>query len=186
VGQDQVQHIEFTREIARYFNKRYGQTFPECEAYLTTTPRIMGIDGEQKMSKSKGNAIGLFESKAEIWEKLSKAKTDPARIRRTDPGTPQKCNIFSYHQLLTSEDEKAEINKGCRTAGIGCVDCKKMLLKNMMTVLDPIRKNYYQFQKNPQMIDNVLDENAKKCTIVAKETILEVKEKMGLKAVWKI
>lgn len=186
VGEDQVQHVEFTREIARYFNKRYGHTFPECEALLTTTPRIMGLDGEQKMSKSKGNVIGLMESKEEIWEKLSKAKTDPARIRRTDPGNPQKCNIFSYHQLFTPEAEKAEIDKGCRTAGIGCIDCKKILLKNMMIVLDPIREKYYQFQSNPQMIDSILDENAKKCTIVAKETILQVKEKMGLKVIWKI
>jgi len=186
VGEDQVQHIELTREIARYFNKRYGSTFPECEALLTKTPRITGLDGDQKMSKSKGNTIGLIESKEEIWKKLSVAKTDPARIRRTDTGTPEKCNIYYYHQLITQEFERAEIHHGCSTAAIGCIDCKKILLKNLMTVLDPIRNKYHALKAKPQQVYELLEENAKKCTIQAKSTILEVKEKMGLKPVWKI
>ncbi len=186
VGEDQVQHIELTREIARYFNKRYGQVFPECEALLTASPRIMGLDGEQKMSKSKGNTIGITETEAEVWKKLATAKTDPARIRRTDPGTPEKCNIYSYHKLVTPQDELAEIHKGCRTAAIGCVDCKRMLLKNLMAVLNPIREKYHALLSRPDDLSNLLEENAKKCTARAKQTMLEVKEKMGLKAVWKI
>ncbi|MBN1799173.1 MAG: tryptophan--tRNA ligase [Spirochaetales bacterium] len=186
VGEDQVQHIELTREIARYFNKRYGSTFPECEALLTETPRIMGLDGDQKMSKSKGNTIGLIEDKEEIWKKLSVAKTDPARIRRNDPGTPEKCNIYSYHKLITPETELAEIHQGCSTAAIGCIDCKKILFKNLMAELDPIRNKYHALTAKPKEVHELLAENAKKCTLQAKKTILEVKEKMGLKPVWKI
>jgi tryptophanyl-tRNA synthetase len=186
VGEDQVQHIELTREIARYFNKRYGSIFPECKALLTKTPRIMGLDGGQKMSKSKGNTIGLIESKEEIWEKLAVAKTDPARIRRSDPGTPEECNIYAYHILMTPKDELAEIHKGCSTAAIGCLDCKKILLKNLMAELDPIRERYHALKAEPKKIYGLLAENAKKCTIQAKSTILEVKEKTGLKPVWKI
>ena len=186
VGEDQVQHIELTREIARNFNKRYGSTFPECEALLTETPRIRGLDGDQKMSKSKGNTIGLIESREEIWDKLSVAKTDPARIRRSDPGTPEKCNIFSYHKLVTPDHERAEIHQGCTTAAIGCLDCKKILLKNLMAELEPISNKYHALKAKSQQVYELLEENAKKCTIQAKNTILEVKEKMGLKPVWKI
>jgi tryptophanyl-tRNA synthetase len=186
VGEDQVQHIELTREIARDFNKRYGHTFPECEALLTDTPRIMGLDGDQKMSKSKGNTIGLIETREAIWKKLSVAKTDPARIRRTDPGTPEKCNIYSYHKLVTPEQELKEIHRDCTTAAIGCLDCKRKLLENLMKVLDPIRERYLSLKNEPDKIKAVLEENAKKCTIQARKTILEVKEKLGLKAVWKI
>ena len=101
VGEDQVQHIEFTREVARRFNSRFGKTFPECQALLTESPRIMGLDGEAKMSKSKGNIIGVLETEDVIWQKLAPAKTDPARVRRNDPGTPEECNVFSYHLLVT-------------------------------------------------------------------------------------
>ncbi|MBW8003277.1 MAG: tryptophan--tRNA ligase, partial [Planctomycetes bacterium] len=127
VGEDQVQHVEFARVVARKFNDRYGRTFPECEARLTETPRIMGLDGDSKMSKSKGNYIALLETREEIWQKLAPAKTDPARARRTDPGTPEKCNIYSLHKLVTPGEELAEIHEGCRTAGIGCLDCKRKL-----------------------------------------------------------
>jgi len=100
VGEDQIRHIEFARDVSRKFNTRYGDTFPECKALLTRTPRAMGLDGTNKMSKSMDNYIALFEPEEEIWKKVSVAKTGPARKRRTDPGTPQKCNIFSLHQLV--------------------------------------------------------------------------------------
>jgi tryptophanyl-tRNA synthetase len=116
VGEDQVQHVEFTREVARHFNSRFGDTFPECQALLTTSPRIMGLDGDTKMSKSRGNTIGVLETPEQIWEKLRPAKTDPARVRRTDPGNPDVCNIFSYHKLVTPPDELAYCGNGCRTA----------------------------------------------------------------------
>jgi tryptophanyl-tRNA synthetase len=186
VGEDQVQHVEFTREIARYFNKRFGETFPECAALLTPTPRIMGLDGESKMSKSKGNHIGIFESSEAIWEKLRPAKTDPARIKRSDPGTPEKCNIYSYHILFTVEPELSAIHRGCTTAGIGCIDCKKALHKNMMNEFDPLREKYYTLRTQESGVRNLLDENAASCRKTVEKTLCEVKEKMGLKPVWKI
>jgi tryptophanyl-tRNA synthetase len=186
VGEDQVQHIEFTREVARYFNSRYGRTFPECQALLTKTPRIMGLDGDSKMSKSLENHIGLLESEEAIWTKLSVAKTDPARVKRSDTGNPNICNIYSYHKLVTSEDERDEIAVGCSTAGIGCIDCKKKLLANMMAVLTPIRERNENLMKNAHSIREILNNNAEKCKHIAKQTILEVKEKMGLNPVWKI
>jgi tryptophanyl-tRNA synthetase len=187
VGEDQVQHVEFTREVARRFNARYGNTFPECQAELTETPRVMGIDGDSKMSKSKGNFIGLLESREDIWQKLAPAPTDPARVKRSDPGTPEKCNIFSYHKLATAEPELSEyVARGCRTAGIGCLDCKRKLLENLMTVLDPIRQRYADLASRKTEIRDVLDANAAHCRKVSGRTILEVKKKMGLTPVWKV
>jgi len=187
VGEDQVQHVEFTREVARRFNARYGSTFPECQAELTANPRIMGIDGDAKMSKSKGNFIGLLESREEIWKKLAPAPTDPARVKRSDPGTPEKCNIYSYHRLATAEPELSEyVAQGCRTAGIGCLDCKRKLLDNLMTVLDPIQQRYADLTSRKAEIRDVLDRNAAHCRKVSGRTILEVKEKMGLTPVWKV
>ncbi len=187
VGEDQVQHVEFTREVARHFNSRFGDTFPECQALLTASPRIMGLDGDAKMSKSRGNTIGVLEMPDQIWEKLRPAKTDPARIKRSDPGDPDKCNIFSYHKLVTPPAELAEIDRGCRTAGIGCIDCKKALHKNLMKVLDPIRERHAELSggRKKEVADR-LEANAETCRRVAGETILEVKGKMGLKKVWKI
>ena len=187
VGEDQVQHVEFTREVARYFNARYGETFPECQALLTETPRVVGLDGESKMSKSLDNFIGILETRDEIWAKLAPAKTDPARVRRTDPGTPEICNIFSYHKLVTSEPElSGTIAEGCRTAGIGCIDCKRRLLANLMTVLDPIRERYHSLDARKDDVRAVLDRNAEICRKAAAETIMEVKKRTGLTPVWKI
>jgi len=186
VGEDQVQHVEFTREVARRFNARYGEVFPECEALLTRTPRILGIDGESKMSKSKGNTIGILEDRESIWKKLAPAKTDPARARRSDPGNPDICNIFSYHLLVTGEEEQKEIRHGCTTAGIGCLECKKILLKNLMAVLDPIRDRYESLLLRQAEIRDRLEENASICRGVARNTILETKEKMGMTKVWMI
>lgn len=187
VGEDQVQHVEFTREVARRFNSRYGDTFPECQAELTETPRIMGIDGEAKMSKSKGNFIGILESREEIWKKLAPAPTDPARVKRSDPGTPEKCNIYYYHRLATPEPDLSEyVAQGCRTAGIGCLDCKRKLLENLMTILDPIQERYSSLAARKDEVRDVLDRNAETCRQVSGRTILEVKEKMGLTPVWKV
>ncbi len=187
VGEDQVQHVEFTREVARRFNSRYGDTFPECQAELTATPRVMGLDGDAKMSKSKGNYIGLLETRAEIWAKLAPAPTDPARVKRTDPGTPEKCNIFSYHKLVTDQPELSEyIAEGCRTAAIGCLECKRKLLDNLMKVLEPIQERYQSFTANDREIRDILDRNAEACRKITGQTILEVKEKMGLRPVWQI
>jgi tryptophanyl-tRNA synthetase len=186
VGEDQIQHVEFTREVARRFNARYGDTFPECRAELTTSPRIMGLDGDAKMSKSRGNTIGLRETAEEIWPRLAQAPTDPARVRRSDPGTPEKCNIFSYHRMVTPEPELSEVvAKGCRTAGIGCLDCKRIFLKNLMKELDPIRERYSELAARPGMPGEVLERNAQVCREDAGRTLLEVKERMGLPRKWK-
>ena len=184
VGEDQIQHVELTREIARHFNSRFGETFPECKALLTKTPRIMGLDGECKMSKRMGNTIGLLENKDIIWKKLASAKTDPARIRRTDPGNPDICNIYSYHQLVSDTEEKEEISKGCTSAGIGCVDCKKKLLSNLFKILEPIQDQYHSLAAKKEFVRERLTANATKCRKISKETILEAKEKMGLTPVW--
>ncbi len=184
VGEDQVQHIEFTREVARRFNARFGVTFPECEALLTETPRIMGLDGDSKMSKSKGNTIGVLEDRESIWGKLATAKTDPARRRRSDPGNPDVCNIFNYHLLATGDDELEEIREGCTSAGIGCIDCKRKLLTNLMTILDPIQERFRHYSAKPEAVREKLDQNASHCRGVARETMLEAKEKMGLKPLW--
>ena len=187
VGEDQVQHVEFTREVARHFNTRYGQTFPECQALLTATPRVLGLDGDAKMSKSKGNTIGVLETPQQIWAKVGPAKTDPARIRRNDPGTPEKCTIWSYHLLVTPEDQKKEIHDGCTTAGIGCIDCKKRFQANLMNILDPIRERYEELGgSRKQEVEDRLESNGAKCRAVASATMLEVKGKMGLKKIWKI
>jgi tryptophanyl-tRNA synthetase len=187
VGEDQVQHVEFTREVARHFNSRYGDTFPECQALLTSTPRVMGLDGDAKMSKSKGNTIGVLETPEQIWAKVAPAKTDPARVRRSDPGTPEKCNIWSYHKLVTVEPELKLIHDGCTTAGIGCIDCKKRFHTNLMKILDPIRARYAELAGDRRAeVETRLEANAARCRAVASETMLEVKGKMGLKKVWKI
>jgi tryptophanyl-tRNA synthetase len=187
VGEDQVQHVEFTREVARHFNARYGETFPECRALLTATPRVLGLDGDAKMSKSKGNTIGILETTEQIWDRLRPAKTDPARVKRSDPGTPEKCTIWSYHLLVTPEADRPAIHDGCTSAGIGCIDCKKILHANLMKVLDPIRTRYTELSGPGRVeVEKRLEANAERCREVAKATMLEVKGKMGLKKVWKI
>ncbi|MGA2977788.1 MAG: tryptophan--tRNA ligase [Spirochaetia bacterium] len=187
VGEDQVQHVEFTREVARHFNSRFGQTFPECQALLTPTPKVLGLDGDSKMSKSKGNTIGILETPDQIWAKVGPAKTDPARVRRTDPGTPEKCTIWSYHLLVTPETERKEIHDGCTSAGIGCIDCKKRFHGHLMKLLDPIRERYGELSgRRRQEVEDRLESNAARCRAVAGDTIREAKEKMGLKKVWKI
>ena len=187
VGEDQVQHVEFTREVARHFNARYGDTFPECQALLTTTPRIVGLDGDAKMSKSRGNTIGVLETPEQIWAKLRPAKTDPARVKRSDPGTPEKCTIWSYHLLVTPDTERPGIHDGCTSAGIGCIDCKKILHTNLMTILDPIRGRHAELAGSGRAeVESRLEANAERCRQVTKATMLEVKGKMGLKKIWKI
>lgn len=129
IGEDQVQHIELAREIARKFNSRYGEIFPDPKEILSDAPRIMGIDGKTKMSKSRDNYISLVESSESIWKKLSTAVTDENRKRRTDPGNPEICNLFTLHKHYSSIEQIERINRECRTAEIGCVECKKYCMK---------------------------------------------------------
>jgi tryptophanyl-tRNA synthetase len=140
----------------------------------------MGLDGESKMGKSLDNFIGIGEEPEAIWEKLRPAKTDEARKRRSDPGDPGRCNIFSYHKLVTPEDELREIVAGCTGATIGCIDCKKIFHRNLMKVLDPIRERRQALAQHPERVREALAEGARKARVVARETLAGAKKLMGL------
>jgi tryptophanyl-tRNA synthetase len=180
VGEDQAQHLEFAREIARRFNHRFGDYFPEPQTLIGRGARVTGIDGEAKMSKSLENYIGVAEEPDAIWEKLRPAKTDEARKRRSDPGNPDRCNIFSYHKLVTPEEEIREIVKGCTTAGIGCLDCKKVFFNNLRKVLDPIRERRRALERDPEAVRAALREGALKARSIAQDTVRGAKKLMGL------
>ena len=180
VGEDQVQHLELMREIARRWNARYAKGFfPEPQPLLTKTKRVLGLDGKAKMSKSLGNTIGLFESPESIWEKLKPAATDPARKTRKDPGTPEICNIYTLHQGFSSSETVAEVAHKCRTAGWGCLDCKRVLADNMIKTLAPIGARAEGFKNNPAGVMEWLRSGAEKARKLAHRTIGEVRDKMG-------
>jgi tryptophanyl-tRNA synthetase len=183
VGEDQVQHLELSREIARRWNARYSPDtpyFPEPKPHLTPTRRILGLDGEAKMSKSLGNTIGLFEEPDAIWEKLKPAKTDPARQRRTDPGTPEICNIFTIHKGFSPPETVADVADKCRNAGWGCIDCKKVLFEHMNAELTPIRRRAAALRDEPGAVRSVLEQGATHARGIAQATMGYVKERMGL------
>jgi tryptophanyl-tRNA synthetase len=180
VGEDQVQHVELCREVARKFNSRFGNMFPEPQVILSSAPRILGVDGQGKMSKSMNNYIGLLEGKEAIWEKLRTAVTDVNRVRRKDPGDPYICNIFTMHRAFSQQEEMDEIEAGCRSAGIGCIDCKKKLFENMYADLLPIRDRAVALQKDPGYVRDVLREGARACTVEARATMDEVRAALGL------
>jgi tryptophanyl-tRNA synthetase len=182
VGEDQVQHLELMREIARRWNARFAEGsgyFPEPQPLLTQTRRVLGLDGKAKMSKSLGNTIGLFESPEAIWEKLRPAATDPARVTRKDPGTPELCNIYTVHQGFSPPDTVAEVADKCRTAGWGCIDCKRKLADNMIATLAPMRERAAALKRDPAGVMERLRAGAEKARKLARRTIVEVRERMG-------
>jgi len=211
VGEDQVQHLELSREIARRWNTRFSPGyapdqphaepgiiapeaglaveapqpaaagfFPEPKPLLTPTRRVMGLDGKAKMSKSLGNTVGLLESPADIWEKLRPAVTDPARVRRTDPGTPEVCNIYSLHKAFSPPETVDHVAVQCRTAGWGCIECKKVLSESMERELMPIRTRADEIRSNPEQLSDALASGASRARNIAGETLRETKELMGL------
>ena len=180
VGEDQRQHLELAREIVRRWNARFGETFREPEALYSSTPKILGLDGQAKMSKSLGNTISLREDDDAVWNKLRTAATDPARVRRTDPGDPEKCNVFSLHRFFTSEERQAEVRKGCTSAGIGCIDCKKWLLEGIKADLERIRARRAELLAKPEAIDEILADGARRARKVAAQTMVAVRERLGL------
>lgn len=183
VGEDQVQHLELSRVIARRWNNQYAGTdefFPEPKPLLSPTPRIMGLDGQAKMSKSMGNTIGLLESPKEIWEKLRPAVTDPARVKRTDPGTPEVCNIYHLHKAFSPPETVEHVATMCRTAGWGCIDCKKVLHESMERELVPIRARATELKERPSLVDDALASGARKCHAIARETLTYVRDRMGI------
>ena len=181
VGEDQAQHIEFTREIARRFNHHYGAIFPEPETLLSDAARVLGLDGEHKMSKSRHNDIALTDSPEEVWQKLSTAKTDTQRMRRSDPGRPDMCNIFSYHGFFSSNEEIQHVKTECEKAGIGCFDCKKILAKNIDETLAPIQAKRTELENDQDAVWHVLHQGAESLRPTAQKTMEEVRSAMGLR-----
>jgi tryptophanyl-tRNA synthetase len=182
VGEDQVQHLELTREIARKWNSEFGRGedfFPEPQPILTEAKRITGLDGQAKMSKSLGNTIGLLDTPEEIWEKLRPAKTDPARVTRKDPGNPDICNIYHLHKYFSPPETVAVVADSCRGAKWGCLDCKRVLADNMIATLAPIRERALQLQETPDRVDEILAEGAAGARRRAAETMREVRDRMG-------
>lgn len=180
VGDDQLQHLELTREIVRRFNHRFGEVFPEPFARVTAAPRIMGLDGQTKMSKSKGNSIALFEERDAFWNKLRGAFTDPQRLRRSDPGRPEVCNIYTMHKALSSPEEVKLTYEECTTAKRGCIDCKKILMDNFDRELVPLRRKRVELDERPERLLQILGDGAAKARRIAAETIREVRAVMGL------
>ncbi|MCK4843752.1 MAG: tryptophan--tRNA ligase, partial [Dehalococcoidia bacterium] len=179
VGEDQLPHLELAREIVRRFNSLFGFVFPEPQAKLTNFPSVLGLDGIQKMSKSYDNHIEIAASPQEIRERVMTAFTDPSRRYRSDPGRPEACNIFRLHNFFTPARVE-EIASECRSARIGCVDCKKVLAKSIISNLEPFRERRASLASKPGYVTQVLADGADRAEAIAKETIGEVKEKMKL------
>jgi tryptophanyl-tRNA synthetase len=180
VGEDQLPHIEIAREITRRFNTFFGETFPEPKAKLTEFPLIPSLTGKSKMSKSEeGSAIDIAHTAEETTARIMSAVTDPARKFRKDPGHPEVCNIYALHKYFTPTEVEG-IGKECRVAGIGCVDCKKLLAKNMNESLASLREKRAKLAARPEYIKEVLADGAARARVIACETIREVKQKMGL------
>jgi tryptophanyl-tRNA synthetase len=184
VGEDQVQHVEFSREIARKFNARYGDTFPEPKVLLSTAPKILGTDGQAKMSKSMNNTIGLLEPPEVIWEKLRTAATCEHRQRRSDPGHPEHCNIFTMHTAFSKPDQISFVDKNCRTAGIGCIECKQILFKNMVEEISPIQNRVNEMNGKPQYVVEVLKSGAARAQSIVDKVMDEVRIRIGIKSDW--
>jgi len=181
VGEDQRQHLELTRDIARKFNANYGDTFPETEALIDKgVGRIIGLDGDAKMSKSLGNTVGILAEPDAVWDSVRKAVTDPQRVRRDDPGRPEVCNVFTLHGHFTDEAARADIATKCRAGDIGCVDCKRILSDNIAAAFEPFRERAAHFRQHPEEVRRVLDEGAERARDIARETMTEVRQKMGL------
>ena len=180
VGEDQAPHVELTREIARRFNHLFQkEVFPEPATILAPTSRILGLD-RRKMSKSYNNSIYLTDTDKEIMTSVSQMITDPQRARKSDPGDPDVCNGFTFHQIYSPEDTVRRINEECRKAEIGCVECKKMMAENLIIALQPIREKRNELDSNPDMVKEIIDKGNKRAKSIARETMAEVKAIIGI------
>ncbi len=175
VGEDQSPHVELTREIARRFNHLYSNIFPVPDTLLTPEAKILGTD-RRKMSNSYNNAIFISDSKEIVKTTVADMITDPQRARRFDPGRPDFCNVFTFHELYTDKEMVKEVEEGCRKATIGCVDCKQMMGSNLNKALEPLRDKRKELEANPKIIDNIIDEGNRKARKIAKDTMEEVRE----------
>ena len=179
VGIDQVPHVELTREVARRFNNAFGEVFPEPQAKLTEIPKVPGTDG-RKMSKSYGNAIYLSDPPETVRQKVRPMVTDPARKRRSDPGNPDVCPVFDLHRIFTPPADREYCATGCRTAGIGCLDCKDVLLKHLLPALAPIRERRQAFAEKPDRIVEILKAGSARARRVAETTMDDVRRVVPL------
>ena len=182
VGDDQVQHLELAREIARRFNARFGEIFPEPNPVLSTTPRIMGLDGKTKMSKTRGNTIDIFDPPAVIEKKLKTAFTDPQKLRKGDPGRPAICNVYTMHTALSGGDAVRDVEQGCRSGALGCGECKLKLKDAMVKELEPVQARGAELRKEPKRVLEVLTHGKERARALAGETMREVRSAMGLGA----
>jgi tryptophanyl-tRNA synthetase len=179
VGVDQLPHLELSREIARRFNQLYKPVFPEPQALLTEIPKVPGTDG-RKMSKSYNNTINLSDPDATVRSKLKTMVTDPARIRRTDKGNPDVCPVFTLHKSISTQPVIDQVNQECRTAAIGCIDCKKLLADGLVTLLTPTWEKRRELVQKPKLVDEIIGAGTKKAASVARQTIAEVSEAMRI------
>jgi tryptophanyl-tRNA synthetase len=182
VGEDQVPHVELTREIARRFNQFYGKVtpvFPEPQPLLTPTPKLPGTDG-RKMSKSYGNTIMLTDPEPAVRQKLKTMVTDPARVRRTDPGDPDKCPVGDLHKIFSSPETMAKVNEGCRSAGIGCIECKGWAADALVQILQPMQDRRKKYEENPRLAWDILEAGSAAASKVADATMEEVRASMGM------
>ncbi len=181
VGIDQAPHLEFAREIVRSFNYRYNtKVLIEPQVKHTEVLKVLGMDGKAKMSKSLNNHIELASTPEETTARVREMVTDPARIRRTDPGNPDVCNVFSMHKIFSSEEEIEMVNVECRRAGIGCVDCKMLFAKNLNQHLEPFRAKRAELASKPDYVTDVLTDGAERARVIARQTMAEVREAMAL------
>jgi tryptophanyl-tRNA synthetase len=186
VGEDQYQHLEMTREVAGKFNRAYcppdDPLFPEPQALEREPIRVPGLDGTGKMGKSEGeeNALFLTDSDEEMWGKIQPAVTDPARKRRSDPGTPEICNIYGIHTLVSPPEDVTWSAQGCRTAGIGCIDCKRVLHRNVVTMIGPVRERREALARERDLVADVLSDGARRVRAIVGETVARAKDLMGL------
>ena len=180
VGTDQIPHLEFAREVVRSFNHRYQtDILVEPQAKVTQIPKVLGIDGERKMSKSLDNHIELAATPEATEKRIMEMVTDPQRIRRSDPGDPDVCNVFTLHKVFSAPDEVDRVNQDCRTAEIGCVDCKKILAQNLNKHLEPFREKRAELEKDPDYVKDILLDGARQARVLAGETMAEVRKAIG-------
>lgn len=179
VGVDQMPHLEITREIGRRFNNFYGHVFPEPEGLLTKYPKVIGVDG-RKMSKTYDNCIFLSDSPKEVEQKIKTMKTDPQRIKRTDRGDPELSPVFHLHKIFSTREEQDDVAEGCRTAGIGCIDCKKVLINNLLAVMEPIWERRRSYLEKPDVIEEIVESGSRMAKDAASETMLQVRKAIGL------
>jgi len=182
VGEDQVAHIELTREIARRFNGFYGAAkpvFPEPQSLLTPAAKLPGTDG-RKMSKSYGNTIMLADPEPVVRQKLKTMVTDPARVRRSDPGNPDVCPVGDLHKIFSSKETMAKVNDGCRSAGIGCIECKGWAADALVRLLAPMQEKRRKYEEKPRDAWDILESGARKASAAAAETMRDVRAAMGM------